>query len=135
MSATSYFENVVLDAILGDDRGANTPDIVYVGLFTSAPDDGGDGDEVPVPGTGYTRVGVTNNSTNWPMATAGQKSNGTKIQFPLAVSSWGDITHFGVFDDATDGNLLVYGEVATPTTPDVGNAPFFAVAALILSCD
>lgn len=135
MSATSYFENLILDAILGDDHGANIPATVYVGLFTSQPDDGGAGDEVPTSGTGYSRVSVTNNSTNWPIATDGQKSNGVKIQFPLAVSSWGDITHFGIFDDAEDGNLLVYGEVATPTTPDVGNAPFFAVASLFITCD
>lgn len=135
MSATSYFENLILDAILGDDRGANIPATVYVGLFTSEPDDGGGGDEVPSSGTGYARVSVTNNSTNWPTATDGQKSNGTEVQFPIAVSSWGDITHFGVFDDAEDGNLLVYGEVSNPTTPDVGNAPFFGVASLFITCD
>lgn len=135
MSATSYFENLILDAILGDDHGASIPDPVYVGLFTTEPDDGGNGDEVPSSGTGYARVEVANDSTNWPLATDGQKSNGVTIQFPLAVSSWGDITHFGIFDEAEDGNLLVYGEVATPTTPDIGNAPFFGVASLFITCD
>lgn len=135
MSATNYFENLVLDAILGTSKGTAIPATVYVGLFTTAPDDGGAGTEVSVTGTGYARVAVTNDDDNWPAAENGTKVNGTKIQFPLAVTTWGDITHFGIFDAATDGNLLVYGEVATPTTPDVGNAPFFAAFSLAVLCD
>lgn len=135
MSATSYYENIVLDAAYGDDSGSTMPSIYYVGLFTSAPDDGGGGDEVSPTGTGYARVAVANNSTNWPIATGGQKSNGTKIQFPMAISPWGNITHWGLFDDASDGNLLVYGEVAIVTSPDVGNAPYFAISTLVITCD
>lgn len=135
MSATSYFENLVLDAILGSDKGADIPSTVYVGLFTSAPDDGGNGDEVLSPGTGYARVAVANTTDNWPDAASGTKVCAIKVQFPLVVASWGDLSHFGVFDAATDGNLLVYGEIATPVTPDVGNAPFFAPFTLAVTCD
>lgn len=135
MSATSYFEDLVLDAIFGDDAASNLPSVYYIGLFTSAPDDGGGGDEVSSVGTGYSRVMLTNNSTNWPMATSGQKVNGVKIQFPMALAPWGDITDFALFDEATDGNMLVYGEVTVPTSPDIGNAPFFAVSTLSISCD
>lgn len=135
MSATSYFENLVLDAILGSSRGADVPATVYVGLFTSAPDDGGGGDEVESSGTGYARVAVANTDDNWPDAASGTKVCATKIQFPLVVSTWGDLSHFGIFDAATDGNLLVYGEIATPTAPDVGNAPFFAAFTLAVTCD
>jgi hypothetical protein len=135
VSATSYFENLVLDAILGSGRGADIPATVYVGLFTSAPDDGGNGDEVPSTGTGYARVAVANTDDNWPDAASGTKVAAVKIQFPLVVSSWGDLSHFGIFDSATGGNLLVYGEIATPTAPDVGNAPFFAAFTLAVTCD
>lgn len=135
MSATSYFENMVLDALLGDNHGASLPATVYVSLFTSAPDDAGGGDEVPETGTGYSRVGVTNDTTHWPMAASGQKFNGVKIQFPMALAPWGDITHFGVHDASSGGNLLVYGEVATLTLPDVGNAPYFDIFALAVTCD
>lgn len=135
MSATSYFENLVLDAILGSSRGADIPATVYVGLYTSNPDEGGTGDEVLTAGTGYARVSVANTDDNWPDASSGVKVNATKIQFPLVVSSWGDISHFGIFDAATAGNLLVYGEITSPVSPEVGNAPFFSPFTLAVTCD
>lgn len=135
MSATNYFENMVLDAVLGTARGSSVPATVYVGLFTSAPDDNGTGDEVVSSGTGYARVSVANDTDHWPNANLGNKVNGSKIQFPLAVSSWGVISHFGIFDAATSGNLLVSGQVASPISPAVGNAPFFAPFSLVVTCD
>lgn len=135
MSATSYFENLVLDAILGDSKGTDIPDTVYVGLFTSEPDDGGAGDEVSEASTGYARVAVDNDDTNFPAASSGTKVVATEVQFPLAVDVWGTITHVGIFDAATDGNLLVYGEIVSPISPVAGNAPFFAAFTLAVTCD
>lgn len=111
------------------------PAIYYVGLLITSPDDGGGGDEVSGVGTGYSRVSVANNDTNWPTAISGQKTNGVKIQFPMAVAPWGNVTHFGLWDDPTDGNLLVYGEVTVVISPDVGNAPYFDVSTLYITCD
>lgn len=39
-------------------------------------------------------------------ATEGQTSNNADILFPIAGESWGAITHIGIFDSATGGNLL-----------------------------
>ncbi|WGT38237.1 hypothetical protein QH639_20850 [Lysinibacillus sp. 1 U-2021] len=36
----------------------------------------------------------------------GQSSNNTDILFPIAGESWGNITHIGIFDTQTTGNLL-----------------------------
>lgn len=133
MSATNYFENYVLDAILGSNRGASIPSTVYVALFTTAPDDTGAGTEVS--GGGYARVAVTNNTTNWPAASGGSKSNGADIQFPAVTSSWGTITHWAIYDAATVGNMLLYGSLSLGITPAVTDTPFFAVGSLTVTCD
>jgi hypothetical protein len=134
-SATNYFENIVLDCILGANRGTLTPSVVYISLFTTAPDDGGSGTEVTSTGTGYARVAVTNNGTNWPSAVSAVKSNGIKIQFPSATASWGTVTHFAIHDAATSGNMLLYGELVSPISPIAGNAPYFDIDSLNITAD
>lgn len=36
----------------------------------------------------------------------GQTSNNADILFPIAGEAWGDITHIGIYDAASAGNLL-----------------------------
>ncbi|MGW8178496.1 MAG: phage tail fiber protein [bacterium] len=134
-SATSYFENLCLDAILGDNKGASMPATVYVALFTTTPDDGGGGTEVSTTGTGYARVAVTNNSTNWPAAAGGIKSNGTTVTFPTATDSWGNIQWVAIYDAATAGNMLLWGETSSTITPVTGNTPFFSAGGFAITCD
>lgn len=134
-SATSYFENLALDAILGTNKGASIPATVYVALFTTAPDDGGGGTEVSSTSTGYARVAVTNNTTNWPAAAGGIKTNGATIQFPTATAAWGDVTHVAIYDSSTAGNMLLWGEVNTVVSPIATNAPYFAAGSFAVTCD
>jgi hypothetical protein len=134
-SATNYFENIVLNSILGGNKGSTSPSTVYVALFTSAPDDGGGGTEVSRIGTGYGRVSVVNNTTNWPAANLAVKSNGTTVQFPTAVAAWGTVTHFAIYDASTSGNMLLWGELVSPISPLTGNAPYFAAGSLNITCD
>lgn len=39
-------------------------------------------------------------------ATEGQTSNNADILFPIATESWGPITHIGIYDSLSGGNLL-----------------------------
>jgi hypothetical protein len=134
-SATNYFENIVLNSILGSNKGSTAPGTVYVGLFTAAPSDGGGGTEVTSTSTGYARVAVTNNTTNWPAAVDGVKRNGGTIQFPTATAAWGDVTHFALFDSSVSGNMLIWGELSSPISPISGNAPYFTAGSLYITCD
>jgi len=109
-SFSDYLENELLDHVLGG-GDYSRPGTVYVGLFTATPSDAGGGTEVS--GGSYARVSVTNNSTNWPAASSGAKSNGTAITFPMATASWGTISQFGIFDAASGGNLLAWGDLST----------------------
>jgi hypothetical protein len=110
-SFSDYLENAVLNGVLG---GADftRPATVYVALFTAAPSDAGGGTEVS--GNNYSRTAITNNATNWPAASAGSKSNGTVITCPTPSGSWGTITHWGLFDASSSGNLLIWGELVGP---------------------
>ena len=128
MSKSDYLENKVLDGVLGGPALA-LPATVYVALFTAAPTDAGGGTEVT--GGAYARVAVTNNATNFPAAVGGAKSNGTAITFPAPTANWGVIVAFGIFDAATAGNLLYWGNVTPNKTVNNGDpAPSFAVGDL-----
>lgn len=131
MSATSdYLENKVLDHILG---GADytRPAIVYLAFYTAAPNDGGGGTEVT--GGSYARPAVTNNATNFPSASGGTKSNGTAIVFPTATAGWGTVTHFGVFDAVTGGNLLFHGALTASKLVEAGDTPSYPIGAMVFT--
>ena len=114
MSAMSdYLENEILDHILG--TGAYTmPTAVYVGLATATFADDNSGTELT--GNGYARVAATFNA-----AASGTADNSAAIEFSAATASWGTVSHFGLFDASSGGNLLIHGA--------------FTTAKLIDSCD
>lgn len=109
-SKSNYYEAAVLNVLGGSSITA--PATVYIGLFTASPGEAGPGTEVT--GGSYARVAVTNNTTNWPAAAGGAKSNGTDIVFPTATGAWGTVTSFGIFDASTSGNCFYYGDLTTP---------------------
>lgn len=102
MSAMSdYLENEILDHILG--TGSYTaPAAVYVGLSTGSFADDNSGTELS--GNGYARVAAT-----FSAAASGTTSNSAAIEFSAATGSWGTVSHFGIFDASTAGNLLIHG--------------------------
>lgn len=132
MSKSNYLENALLDHMLGGPDYVR-PATVYVGLFTAAPNDTGGGTEVS--GGNYARVAVTNNATNWPAAVGGSKSNGTAITFPVPSAGWGTVTHHGLFDAPTGGNLLRYGMLTVSKTVDPGDLISFPIGTLSITED
>jgi len=64
--------------------------------------------EVQRESTNYHRIemGPGDLFVNGDMAT-----NIDAIQFPIALNSWGTITHFGIFDSLHDGNILATGKL------------------------
>jgi hypothetical protein len=114
MSAMSdYLENEILDHILG--TGAYTmPTTVYVGLSTASFNDDNSGTELS--GSGYARVAAT-----FSAASGGTTSNSAAVEFAAATGSWGSVSHFGVFDASTAGNLLIHGAFTTAKTIATGD--------------
>ncbi len=136
MNATNYLELGLLDHLLGG-PDYTRPATVYFVLFTSAPSEYGTGTEVS--GGGYARVAVANNNTNFPVATSpggvGTKINATSISFPAAAASWGTVTHFGIYDAASGGNLLIYGTLTSARAVTTGDTPRFLANAFSLTAD
>jgi len=114
MSAMSdYLENEILDHVLG--TGAYTaPGTVYIGLSTGSFADDNSGTELS--GSGYARQ-----SAAFDAAASGTTDNSAAIEFPAATGSWGTVSHFGIFDAVSGGNLLIHGAFTTSKTIDTGD--------------
>lgn len=133
-SLRDTYEQVVLDALLGDD-GLTVPDPWYVALFTTAPTDSTGGTEVSTgTWTNYARVAVTNNLTEWP--SANPKVNANDIDFGTATISGGAPTVVGaaLMDASTAGNMWFWFSF---TGVVVNNASPVLIAAgdLAIGCD
>lgn len=106
-----YLDNKLLD-LLFNGTAYTTPS-KYVALFST---DAGLSTNAPtgeLSGGGYNRVKMKDSAFN--AATSGLVTNNTEVTFPVATESWGTITHVGIMDALTDGNVLAW---ATITTPD-----------------
>ena len=110
---SNYLENALINEVLRA-TGYTAPSTVYVALFTSDPTDAGSGTECS--GTSYARQSAT-----FAAPSNGASSTSADINFPQAGGSWGTLTHFGIFDALTTGNLLVHGALTTSKTIDTGD--------------
>lgn len=133
---SDYLENKILDHLLGN-TPYTAPTTVYLALFTVAPnfETGAGGTEVSTTSTGYARLAVSNNTTNFPNASAGSKSNGTTLTFATPLTSWGTVVAYGVYDASTVGNLLFGNNLTNSKTINLGDTVSFAVGALSLTLD
>lgn len=140
---TDYLENKLIDQLFRG-QAYTFPATLYVALFTAAPSDVGGGTEVT--GGSYARVGVASSLANWAgtqgagttvasSGTGGQTSNNAVITFPTPTAGWGTITHFGIFDATSSGNLLLYGAVTTQKTIGSGDPTDFPIASLVFTID
>jgi hypothetical protein len=116
---SNYLENALINGTL---RGSSytAPSTVYVALFTSDPTDAGSGTECS--GASYARQSAT-----FAAPSNGASTTSADIQFPQAGGSWGTITHFGIFDASSSGNLLYHGALTVSKTIDTGDV--FKIAA------
>ena len=114
MSAMSdYLENEILDHILG--TGAYTmPATVYVGLSTGSFNDDNSGTELT--GNNYARKAIT-----FGAAASGTASTSAAVEFNAATGSWGTVSHFGLFDASTAGNLLIHGALTASKVIETGD--------------
>lgn len=145
MAAMSDFlENELTDHIFRA-RAYTAPTVIAVGLLTAAPSDTGGGTEVT--GGSYARVSLNPLFSNWKgtnnevtavdsAGTGGTTKNNATITFAAPTANWGLITHFGLYDATTAGNLLFWGALTQSKNVNNGDAaPSFAVDALQIQLD
>lgn len=112
MSFSNTFETHVLQYVFTT-TSLTRPTAWYVGLFTTDPTDADSGTEVS--GTSYARESVTFS------VTGDTASNTAAIEFTAAGSNWGTVTHVGIYDAASAGNLIAHASLTASKAIDTGD--------------
>ena len=108
---TTYFINLVAGNVYGSQKTPAIPEAYYIGLSSTAPS--ADGTNVTEPsGGGYQRVQLTGLT----VPSDGEVTNASAISFPESTQSWGTVSHFVIYDAASNGNLLMYGALEESRT-------------------
>lgn len=130
MAFTSYGSSNILSGLVG--RGDGPLSTCYMALSTTTPNEDGSNFTEPASSTGYARVliGQSTDSSTQKMTDPqnAHTENSEIIFFPEATSSWGTITHFGLYDAATNGRLIVFGQLSTPVAVSTNFVPLFRVS-------
>ena len=110
---SNFLENALINAVLRNTT-YTSPATVYVSLYTSDPTDADSGTEVS--GGSYARTAVTFGAPS-----NGVTTNSADVTFPTATASWSTVTHIGIHDASTAGNLLFHTPLDTSKTIDSGD--------------
>ena len=130
-----YLENAILNQILGGVQ-YTAPSTLYIGLSTGTILDNASGCVEPsTVNTGYNRVAISNDSTSFATTSTGTKSNLKSVTFPQSLTDWGIVTDFAIFDENTNGNLLMSGKLLHSKTVEVSDILSFGIGQLIVTLD
>jgi hypothetical protein len=121
---SNYLENALLNAVLRNTT-YTSPTTCFVGLFTSDPTDAGSGTECT--GGSYARIAVSFNAP-----TNGVATNSADVTFSQATDNWGTISHIGLHDADTTGNLLFH--TILNSSKAIGTGDQFKITAGALTC-
>lgn len=128
MAALSdHAEALLLDWLMTS-GSATRPTAWYVALFTAAPSDSGGGTEVSTGG--YSRQSVTFDAASSP---GGTTSNSGAVSFTASGGDYGTVTHIGIFDASTSGNLLWHGALTASKTVADGDTLEFSAGNIDLT--
>jgi hypothetical protein len=115
---------------LGDEAIAKVaytmPAAVYLGLFRGSPGATGSlTDEVT--GGSYARIEITSKLGAFNLTT-GLAVSTADITFATPTANWGVVTHIGVMDAATVGNVMFYETMPSPRNIISGSRPIVFLA-------
>jgi len=119
---SNYLENALINVTLRA-TAYTAPTTVYLALYTTDPTDADTGTECS--GTSYARQAVTFGAPSNSAST-----NSAAVEFPQAGSSWGTITHIGIRDALTVGNLLYHTPLDASKTIATGDVFRIATSSL-----
>lgn len=106
--ASNYLENALANHVFRN-SAMSSPATVYLSLYTDNPAEDDSGTEVS--GGSYARQAVTFGAPS-----NGVVTNSGDITFPTATGNWGTVSHFGIHDASTAGNLLAYSALDSSKT-------------------
>lgn len=133
---SNYQEQKLLDHTYNE-INFPSPTTTYVALYTTDPTDANTGTEVS--GGSYARMLVNQSgggAPEWNTAVVdgiGYKvDNQDEITFPTATAPWGTVTHVGVLDASSGGNLLHHTILDSSQVVGIGGIFKFLAGALEL---
>ena len=144
-NASNYLELALLNHIFGNNANAsnsatvfNAPatDSIYVSLHTADPTDAASGAEVS--GNGYTRSNASGTLTFTVAQAAGTTTakNDQAIAFPQATGDYSsNVTHIGIWDAASSGNMLFHGALTVAKTVTQGDTFQINANALVITLE
>ena len=110
---SNFLENALINAVLRNTT-YTSPATVYISLYLTDPTDADSGTEVS--GGSYARTAVTFGAPS-----NGVSTNSADVTFPTCTVSWGTVSHIGIHDASTSGNLLFHTPLDTAKTIDSGD--------------
>lgn len=110
---SNHLENALINATLRATT-FTSPATVYVSLHTADPTDDGSGTEVS--GGSYARQ-----SASFAAPSNGASATNADITFPQATGNWGTVTHIGIWDASTSGNLYYHTALDASKAIDTGD--------------
>ena len=124
---SDYLELKFLDHFTGT-ASTSAPSAVYLGLATGSIGDDASGSELT--GNNYSRKAIT-----FASASSGSIASNANVEFDPATGSWGDVSHWGIFDASSSGNLLFHGSFTSEKTIASGDILKVASGSLTISAD
>lgn len=125
MAALSDYAENLLNKWMMTGDSATRPTAWYLALYTTATTDSGGGTEVST--FGYARQSVTFT------VTGDTASNSNEPAFTASGGSWGTITHIGLWDAVSGGNLLWHGSMTVSKTVGDGDTLLFSAGNIDLT--
>jgi len=124
---SDYLELKFLDHFTGT-ASTTAPSAVYLGLSTASLADDASGTELS--GNNYTRKAIT-----FASASGGSIASNSAVEFNSATGSWGTVSHWGIWDASSSGNLLFHGAFTASKAIATGDILKVASGSLTISAD
>lgn len=120
---SNYLEGKIIEHVLRN-VSYTSPSTVYLALYTSNPAEDNSGSE-------YSGGSYSRQSISFSAQSNGTVTNSGTVAFTNLGS--GTITHIGILDNSSGGNLLYYGPLTTSLTITTGSSINFATASISVS--
>lgn len=104
---SNYAENKIISMFLRGDTFTTLSGGSYVSLHAGDPNDGASATEISAGAFSYTRKNLT--TSQWSAPSGGTTSNTVQVQWTNLPSA--NLTHIGIWDASSSGNLLFSGPI------------------------
>lgn len=125
--STYLAQNIINSTLRG--QAFTVPGTLYLALFTSDPTDNNITTN-EVASAWYARKAT--GAWSAPVGSGNSSSNSNQVLWDAVTGSAVTVTHWGIYDALTSGNLLYSDTIGTPKTFNVSDVPFVAAGTLVI---